>query len=217
VIQRLIAEFLGTAALLIVIVGSGIMGESLSNGNAGIALLANSIATGAGLYALIQTFGPISGAHFNPAVSLAELLWKRMTPKEFAGYSLSQICGGFIGVVTTHFIFGQALIQISSRDRGELRFFVSEFIATFGLVLVIALSGRRNVNTTPAAVALFITSAYWCTSSTSFANPAVTIARSFTNTFTGIQLSGAPAFITAQFGGAILAAYGSRFFIKTKT
>jgi len=214
--RKLLAEFLGTAGLLIVVVGSGIMGETLAQGNSAIALLANSLATGAGLYALIQTFGPISGAHFNPAVSFTEMLWKRMTTKEFLGYSIVQILGGLVGVVLTHFMFGQELIQVSTHDRGELRLFVSEIVATFGLLMVIALSGKRNVEATPAAVALFIVAAYWCTSSTSFANPAVTIARSFTNTFSGILWTGTPGFIVAQFLGAALAFWVSGLLIRSR-
>jgi glycerol uptake facilitator-like aquaporin len=128
--RRLLAEFIGTAGLLIVVVGSGIMGETLAQGNAAIALLANSLATGAGLYALIQTFGHISGAHFNPAVSFTEMLWKRMTAKEFVGYSFVQVLGALIGVWVTHFMFGQEIIQLSTHDRSEFRFFVSEVIAT---------------------------------------------------------------------------------------
>lgn len=212
--RRLLAEFIGTAGLLIVVVGSGIMGETLAQGNAAIALLANSLATGAGLYALIQTFGHISGAHFNPAVSFTEMLWKRMTAKEFVGYSFVQVLGALIGVWVTHFMFGQEIIQLSTHDRSEFRFFVSEVIATFGLLMVIALSGKRNVEATPTAVALFITAAYWCTSSTSFANPAVTIARSFTNTFSGILWAGMPGFIAAQFAGAALAFWVARVFSK---
>lgn len=201
--QKLLAEFLGTAGLLIVVVGSGIMGEQLSQGNSAIALLANSIATGAGLYALIQTFGPISGAHFNPVVSFVEFLWKRLTVREVLGYSIVQVLGALTGVLITHYIFGLDIFQLSEKGRGELRLAVSEVIATFGLILVIALSGKKNVHATPAAVALYITAAYWCTSSTSFANPAVTIARSFTNTFSGILWTGMPAFIAAQLIGAL--------------
>lgn len=212
--KRLFAEFLGTTGLLIVVVGSGIMGESLSQGNAAIALLANSLATGAGLYALIQTFGPISGAHFNPAVSLAEWFWKKISLKEFAAYSIVQILGGLFGVIITHFMFGQKLLQLSTHDRGDFRFLVSEMVATFGLITVIALSGKRNVEATPLAVSLFITSAYWCTSSTSFANPAVTIARSFTNTFSGILWSGTLGFIVAQVVGCFLAIQITKVFTK---
>jgi glycerol uptake facilitator-like aquaporin len=203
--KRLTAEFLGTAGLLIVVVGSGIMGETLAQGNTAIALLANSLATGAGLYALIQTFGPISGAHFNPAVSFVEWLWKKLSLKELGAFTVAQILGGVCGVLITHVMFGQTPLQLSGHDRSDLRFLVSEVVATFGLITVIALSGKRNVEATPAAVALFITSAYWCTSSTSFANPAVTIARSLTDSFSGILWTGAPGFIAAQLGGAALA------------
>lgn len=204
-IERLISEFLGTAGLLIVVVGSGIMGETLANGNVAIALLANSLATGAGLYALIQMFGPISGAHFNPVVSFIELLGRRLSIKEFFAYSLTQVLGGLNGVWMTHFMFGQSVVQFSTHDRGDFRFLISEVVATFGLLMVIALCGKRNAEATPAAVSLFITSAYWCTSSTSFANPAVTVARSLTNTFSGISWTGVPGFIIAQFAGGAMA------------
>jgi glycerol uptake facilitator-like aquaporin len=203
--RRLLAEFLGTAGLLIVVVGSGIMGETLSQGNVAIALLANSLATGAGLYALIQTFGPVSGAHFNPAVSFVEWLWKKLRSRELFLYISAQVLGGILGVFSTHVMFGQNVFQLSRHDRGDLRFLFSESIATFGLLMVIALSGRKNVAVTPAAVALYITGAYWCTSSTSFANPAVTLARSFTDTFSGILWTGAPWFIVAQIVGASIA------------
>ena len=165
--KRLFAEFLGTAGLLIVVVGSGIMAESLAQGNTAIALLANAVATGAGLYALIQTFGHISGAHFNPVVSFAEFLWKRLSLKDLLSYSAVQVAGGITGVLVTHAMFGLQIIQLSRHDRGDFRFLVSEVIATFGLILVISLSGRKSVEKTPMAVALYITSAYWCTSSTS--------------------------------------------------
>jgi glycerol uptake facilitator-like aquaporin len=203
--KRLLAEFLGTAGLLVVVVGSGIMGEQLAQGNAAIALLANSIATGAGLYALIQTFGPISGAHFNPAVSLIERFWKRLSTKELFAYSFVQLAGAIVGVLATHLMFGLQIFQLSQKNRGEFRLFFSEVIATLGLLLVIAFSGKKNVHATPAAVALYITAAYWCTSSTSFANPAVTVARSLSDTFSGILWTGAPWFIAAQLIGAALA------------
>jgi len=212
--NRLLAEFLGTAGLLLVVVGSGIMGENLSQGNAAISLLANSIATGAGLYALIQTFAFISGAHFNPSVSLLEWLWKRLTLRDLLKYMAAQFAGGVTGVVLAHAMFGQTLFQISQHDRSDVRFLVSEVIATFGFLLVVALSGKRNVEVMPAAVALYITGAYWFTSSTSFANPAVTIARSLTNTFSGILWIGVPGFIIAQFLGTILAFYASNFLLK---
>jgi glycerol uptake facilitator-like aquaporin len=208
--SRLLAEFTGTAGLLIVVVGSGIMGESLAQGNAAIALLANSLATGAGLFALIQAFGHVSGAHFNPAVSLVELLWQRLRFRELAGYWLAQVTGAVAGVLLTHAMFGQDLFQLSTHDRSSPRFILSEGIATFGLLTVIALSGRRRVEATPMAVALYITAAYWCTSSTSFANPAVTLARSLTDTFSGIEWHGAPGFIAAQLIGAGVAFWFTR-------
>ena len=203
--QRLLAEFLGTILLIMMIVGSGIMGETLSQGNLAIALLANSLTTGAGLYVLIQCFGAISGAHFNPAVSFSEWLWKKLSFKEFSLYALTQISGAAFGVWLTHILFGQNIFQLSKHDRSEWRFFISEIIATCGLIIVISLSGKKNVERTPMAVALFITSAYWFTSSTSFANPAVTVARSLTDTFSGILWTGIPLFIAAQFIGAVLA------------
>lgn len=212
--NALIGEFIGTAGLLMVVVGSGIMGETLAQGDAAIALLANSIATGAGLYALIQTFGSVSGAHFNPAVSFIEFLWKRLSLKNLIGYSIAQILGGVVGVFLTHAMFAQSIFQLSTHDRGEFRFFLSETIATFGLITVIALSGKKNVNATPAAVAAYITAAYWFTSSTSFANPAVTIARSLTDTFSGILWTGAPGFIFSQIVGAGLAFIFVRFLAK---
>lgn len=215
--RKVLAEFLGTAGLLIVIVGSGIMGESLAQGNAAIALLANSVATGAGLYALIQTFGSISGAHFNPVVSFVEYLWKKMSAREFALYTMAQISGAVTGVFVTHFIFGQKIFQLSTHDRGDFRFIVSEGIATFGLISVIALSGRKSVEATPTAVATYIMAAYWCTSSTSFANPAVTIARSLTDTFSGILWTGAPGFIGAQIAGGVLALWVCRRLAEDRT
>ena len=212
--QRLLAEFLGTAGLLIVVVGSGIMGESLSQGNFAIALLANSLATGAGLYALIQTFGGISGAHFNPVVSLVERFWKRISTKDAIYYTIAQVAGAIVGVILTHAMFGQSLLQLSSKDRNEPRLWLSEIIATSGLILVIALSGKKNVHATPAAVALYITAAYWCTSSTSFANPAVTIARSLSDTFAGVLWTGAPAFIISQTIGAFIAYFAVSYFSR---
>lgn len=210
--QKLFAEFLGTAGLLMVVVGSGIMGESLSHDNMAIALLANSIATGAGLFALIQSFAHISGSHFNPAVSLIEYLRQRLTLKELYLYSLAQFTGALVGVFLTHIMFGQILFQLSQHDRGEMRFYFSEFIATFGLLLVIALSGQKNPEKTPVSVALYITSAYWFTSSTSFANPAVTIARSLTNTFSGILWTNTFGFITAQILAVLITYKVIRFF-----
>lgn len=203
--SKLIAEFVGTMSLLIIIVGSGIMGESLAGGNEAIALLANSIATGAGLFVLIQCFGPISGAHFNPVVTFSEWLSKNLSLKEFVQYAIVQITGAIFGVLTTHLIFGLPLIQLSTKDRSDLHLAISEIVATAGLLTVISLTGKKNPRVAPASIALFITSAYWFTSSTAFANPAVTIARSLTDTFSGIMWIGSFAFVTSQFAGAILA------------
>jgi len=188
-----------------IVVGSGIMGESLAQGNTAVALLANSLATGAGLFVLIQNLGPLSGAHFNPVVSLLETLWGRLKKKDLALYVAAQLLGAVAGVLIAHLMFGQPILQISARDRTGLNLGVSEFVATFGLICTIALAGRKHVEFAPLSVAAYITSAYWFTSSTSFANPAVTIARMFTDTFCGIAPSGAPFFIVAQFAGAIVA------------
>ena len=215
--RRLGSEFLGTMGLLVVVVGSGIMGQELAQGNAAIALLANSLATGAGLYALIQTFGPISGAHFNPSVSLVEWLWKRISAGEFFLYVVAQCVGAVAGVVLTHAMFGLQLLQLSGHDRGAPRLVLSECVATFGLIAVISLSGKKQVEAAPSAVALYITAAYWCTSSTSFANPAVTIARSLTNTFSGILWTGVPGFIVAQIAGALLAFWVARALSSSQT
>lgn len=215
-LKRTLAEFLGSAGLLVVIVGSGIMAESLAQGNVALALLTNALVCGAGLYALIQTFGAVSGAHFNPVVSLAERLWKRLSTKEFLYYSLAQVLGSIVGVLITHAMFGQSLLQLSIHDRSGMRFYFSECIATFGLLMVVALSGKKNVETTPLAVGLYIFGAIWFTSSTSFVNPAGTIARSLTNTFTGILWTGALGFIVAQILGAVAAVYVSNMLLKQK-
>jgi glycerol uptake facilitator-like aquaporin len=198
-----LSEFIGTCGLLIVVVGSGIMGENLAQGNVAIALLANSIATGCGLYVLIQAFAGTSGAHFNPIVSFFELISKRLSKIEFMIYFLSQLSGAMIGVWLTHLMFGQSMLQFSTHDRAEFRFFLSEALATFGLIMTIVFVGKAKPTAIPSSVALYITAAYWCTSSTSFANPAVTIARSFTNTFAGIQANGVFGFILAQTVGCL--------------
>ncbi len=204
-LQKVSAEFLGTAFLLMVVVGSGIMGENLANGNSAIALLANSLATGAGLFVLIQCLGPISGAHFNPVVSLTEFFWGRLEAKTFLGYAASQLAGAVAGVWLTHAMFGLALFEVSAKNRAEPRLWLSELIATFGLLVVIALAGKKRVEAAPISIALYIVAAYWFTSSTSFANPAVTIARSLTDTFCGIAPNGILPFIGAQLLGAGLA------------
>jgi glycerol uptake facilitator-like aquaporin len=199
--RRLTAEALGTALLLAVVVGSGIMAERLAGGNVAIALLANTIATGAGLVALILMFGTISGAHFNPAVTLSEA-WQRNVPAaEVLPYIAVQIVGAFAGVAAAHGMFGEPTFFASEHVRSGPAQWWSEFIATFGLIGVIIGCSRSRPAITPFAVAAYITAAYWFTSSTSFANPAVTLARAASNTFAGIRPVDAPGFIIAQLAG----------------
>ncbi|NRR31125.1 aquaporin family protein [Oxalobacteraceae bacterium] len=205
VARRLVAEGLGTAMLLAVVVGSGIMAERLAGGNVAIALLANAIATGAGLVALILTFGTISGAHFNPVVTLSEALQGKVPGREVAPYILVQVLGAFAGVAAAHGMFGVALFFASEHVRTGPAQWWSEGVATFGLIAVIIGCSRSRPAVTPFAVAAYITAAYWFTSSTSFANPAVTLARSMSNTFAGIRPADAPGFIIAQVIGAALA------------
>jgi len=200
-----IAEFFGTAFLLMVVVGSGIMGESLAGGNIAIALLANSLATGAGLFVLIRSFGPLSGAHFNPVVTLTEVIWKRIKPKQMAIYWAAQFSGAIVGVIAAHAMFGQVLLQISTKVRFGTHLWISEAIATFGLLGTIMLSGKKNPDAVPVSVGLYVMAAYWFTSSTSFANPAVTVARMLTNSFCGIRPEGVAPFIVAQCVGTALA------------
>lgn len=203
--RRLAAEFLGTMFLLVIVVGSGIMGESLAQGNAAIALLANSLATGAGLFVLIQCLGPLSGAHFNPVVTFTELLWGRVDKKDLLPYWLAQVSGGVAGVMLAHAMFDQVLVQISHKDRLAPHLWLSEVVATFGLISTIGLAGKKHVEFAPLSVAAYIVAAYWFTSSTSFANPAVTVARMLTDTFCGISPAGVLPFIGAQFIGAAAA------------
>lgn len=203
--DRLLAEGLGTAFLLIGVVGSGIMAESLSPENIGVALLANAIATGCILYVLITILGPISGAHFNPAVTLAFALRREIAPAEAAIFVAVQIAGGVLGVWATHLMFDQSLFQLSATLRTGPAQWWAEVVATFGLVFTILGGLRHRSDAVPALVALYITGAYWFTASTSFANPAVTIARSFTDTFSGILPSHMPVFIAMQMLGAALA------------
>jgi glycerol uptake facilitator-like aquaporin len=204
--RRLVAEGLGTALLLAVVVGSGIMGERLAGGNLAIALLGNTLATGAALVVLIGVFGPVSGAHFNPAVTLIAALRRDLPWRLALAYPLVQVAGAMLGVWIAHAMFGEPILQVSTkaRDGGGQAF--SEAVATFGLVATILGTARFRPESTPVAVGLYITAAYWFTASTSFANPAVTIARSLSNTFAGIAPSSAPAFILAQVSGALLAA-----------
>jgi glycerol uptake facilitator-like aquaporin len=200
--RRLVAEALGTGLLLATVIGSGIMGERLCGGNVAIALLANTLATGAALVALILTFGPISGAHFNPAVTLADASQGGLPWREVPPYIVAQILGAFGGVASAHMMFKEAIFSVSKHERGGLAQGFSEFVATFGLLAVIWGCSRRRSGAVPFAVGAYITAAYWFTSSTSFANPAVTLARAVSNTFAGIRPVDVPAFITAQLIGA---------------
>lgn len=214
--RRLAAEGIGTAFLLAVVVGSGIMGERLAGGNAAIALLANSIATGCGLWVLITLFGPISGAHFNPAVTLAfastgEFAWRDVLP-----YLLVQIVAAYAGVASAHLMFQLPLFTASEHVRAGPSQWWSEIVATVGLLLTILLGLRARPQWVGGLVAVYITGAYWFTASTSFANPAVTLARAATNTFAGIRPSDVPGFIAAQLIGASAAALLARWFFSTR-
>lgn len=201
-LKRIVAEFLGTAFLLAVVVGSGIMAQTLSGGNTAVALLANTLATGAGLIALILMFGNVSGAHFNPVVSLSEAWQKNLPTHLVLPYVVAQIVGAVAGVAAAHGMFDLPVFFASTHVRTGASQWWSEFIATFGLIAVIISTSRTRPATTPFAVAAYITAAYWFTSSTSFANPAVTIARALTDTFAGIRPIDAPGFIVAQLVGA---------------
>jgi glycerol uptake facilitator-like aquaporin len=203
--RRLVAEVLGTAFLVAAVVGSGMMGEKLSGGNVAIALLANTLATGAMLATLILIFGPISGAHFNPAVTLADAAQGGISWSDAPRYIAAQVFGAFIGVGAAHLMFGEALFQLSQHARAGVGQLFSEFVATFGLLCVIWGCVRLGSRALPVAVGLYITAAYWFTASTSFANPAVTLARAFTDTFAGIRPIDTPAFMVAQFLGAFTA------------
>jgi glycerol uptake facilitator-like aquaporin len=203
--RRAVAEALGTAFLLAVVIGSGIMGERLSGGNVAIALLANTLATGAGLVALILTFGAISGAQFNPAVTLAVASQGGLPWREVPWYVVAQVAGAFAGAATAHVMFGEPVFSASEHVRSGGAQLVSEFVATFGLLATIWGCARSRPTIVPFAVGSYITAAYWFTSSTSFANPAVTLARAASNTFAGIRPDDAPGFIVAQMLGAAVA------------
>lgn len=203
--KRGVAEAIGTAMLLATVVGSGIMGDRLAGGNVAIALLADSIATGAVLVALILTFGPISGSHLNPAVTIADAAVGGLAWADVPVYAAAQCIGAVAGVVLAHLMFGLPAISTSTHARSGAAQFLSEVIASFGLLAVIAGCSRTRISSVPYAVGLYIAAAYWFTASTSFANPAVTIARSLTNTFSGIRLADVPAFIAAQFLGTLAA------------
>lgn len=214
--SKIAAEFIGSAFLIMIIVGSGIMGEKLSGGNVAIALLANAIATAAGLFFLISILGPISGAHFNPLVSLYERIRGNLVNTTLLGYISAQLAGGLLGVFTTHYIFELPIFQISQHNRDGMPLFVSEIIATLGLILTIAGFTKFQPEKTATGVALYILSAYWFTSSTSFANPMVTLARSLTNTFAGIAPHSLLGFVLAQCLGLFLFLIIERLVFKNK-
>jgi glycerol uptake facilitator-like aquaporin len=206
VVKRYVAEALGTALLLATVVGSGVMAQRTCGENVGLALLANAVATGGALYVLILGLGPISGAHFNPIVTLIEAAFRRLPRAQLPGYLIAQVVGAIGGVVLAHAMFNMDLVQHSQHVRSTTGELIGEVVATFGLVLVIATASRARAAAVPAAVALYIVAAYWFTSSTSFANPAVTLARSFSDTFAGIRSSDVAPFIGAQLVGGALAA-----------
>lgn len=212
--QRGLAEFLGTAFLLAAIVGSGIMGERLAGGNIAIALLANSLATGAMLVVLIVIFGPLSGAHFNPGVSAAFALRGELPWEAAAFYALCQLAGGIVGVWLAHAMFDLPLLQISSHIRSGAGQWIAELVASFGLLLAILGCIRCAPASVSYVVGLYVAAAYWFTASTSFANPAITIARAFSDTFAGIAPSGVPAFILAQLVGMAAAVAVSRYILR---
>jgi glycerol uptake facilitator-like aquaporin len=214
-LKRLIAEFLGTGFLVAAVVGSGIMAERLAGGNVALALLANTIATGAALVALILTFGPISGGHFNPVVSLADAIEGGLAWAETLPYAAAQIFGGVCGAIAAHGMFGLPLLSISRHVRGGPAQFLSEFIATFGLLSVIWGCSRSRSSVVPFAVGSYIAAAYWFTASTSFANPAVTIARCLSDTFAGIRPGDVALFVVAQFVGGIAATVLFRWLIPS--
>lgn len=214
--KRLTAEALGTALLLAVVIGSGIMGQSLAGGNTAIALLGNTLATGAGLVVLITVFGPISGAHFNPVVTLAFALRREIAAAEALGYIAVQVAGAILGVWIAHAMFGQEILQVSTKPRDGPALVFSEAVATFGLIATIFATVKFRHDFTPVAVGLYITSAYWFTASTSFANPAVTVARALSDTFAGIAPRSVPLFIAAQCAGALAAAGLLGWLLSTK-
>ena len=214
--RRLTAEAIGTALLLAAVVGSGIMADRLAGGNVAIALLANTIATAAALLALIMTFGPISGAHFNPAVSIADASQGGLRWQEVPAYIVAQVSGAIAGVWTAHAMFGEPLFMLSRHARSGPAQMISEFVATFGLLSVIWGCSRRRSDAVPFAVAAYIAAAYWFTASTSFANPAVTLARALTDTFAGIRPADVPPFLLAQVSGAVVATLLFRWLVPAE-
>jgi len=214
--RRLVAEGLGTALLVAVVVGSGIMGERLAGGNDAIALLGNTLATGAALVVLILVFGPISGAHFNPVVSLSSALQGALRWPDAAAYLPMQVVGGIGGTVLAHLMFAEPLLQASMHIRTGIGVWTGEFVASFALLATIIGCSRARPDAVPYAVGLIITAGYWFTSSTSFANPAVTIARSLTDSFSGIRPSDVPGFVAAQILGALAATYALRWLLAPR-
>jgi glycerol uptake facilitator-like aquaporin len=208
--QRLCAEALGSFLLFATVIGSGIMAESLAGGNLAVALLGNTVATAAMLYVLITMLGPISGAHFNPAVSLVMRLRGEIGSAELAAFVAAQVAAGVVGAWAAHAMFGFSIIQFSEHLRDGPGQWLGEFIATFGLIMTILLTLRHRPASVAASVALYIAAAYWFTSSTSFANPAITLARSLSDTFAGIAPSSVPGFVLAQFAGALVAHFAAR-------
>lgn len=214
--QRFAAEALGTGLLLATVIGSGIMGERLAGGNVALALLGNTLATGAMLAVLITMFGPISGAHFNPAVTAVFAIRREIAPRDVAGYLAAQVVGGILGVLVAHSMFDESILQISTKVRAGPAQWLSEAVAAFGLVLTILLTLRANPAAVATSVGLFITAAYWFTASTSFANPAVTVARALSDTFAGIRPADVVPFIVAQLLGAVAAAFVSRWLVSSR-
>ena len=210
------AELIGTAFLVMIVLGSGIMAQNLFPNQPGAALLANTIATGTGLFALIQTLGTISGAHLNPVVSLVKCLWNRINKREFLTYAAAQMIGAYLGVISAHLMFNLPPFVISSVERSGYNLVFSEIVATFGLIMVIALSGKKHVELAPISVAAYIAAGYWFTSSTAFTNPAVTFARMFTNSFGGMSPRQFLPFVSAQVVGALLAWYVLRLLSHKK-
>lgn len=210
---RFVAELIGTGMLVAAVVGSGIMAERLSGGNVGLALLANTIATGAALIALILTFGPISGAHFNPAVSVADAVERGLSWGEAGLYIVAQCIGGVLGTILAHSMFGLKVVSLSHHQRSGPAQLLSEFVAAFGLMSVIWGCSRSRSSITPFAVASYIVAAYWFTASTSFANPAVSIARCLSDTFAGIRPIDVPGFVIVQLAGAITATFLFRWML----
>ena len=210
--SRIAAEALGTGLLLATVIGSGIMGERLAGGNVALALLGNTLATGAILVVLITMFGPISGAHFNPAVSGVFALKGELPPRDLAAYVLAQVAGGIAGVLLAHAMFDENLLQLSTKARSGPAQWLSEGVATFGLVMTILLVLRAKPEAVASSVGLYITAAYWFTASTSFANPAVTVARALSDTFAGIRPAEVAPFVLAQLLGALAALLVARWF-----